>query len=109
MKNDVVENEILKIGFKKSYKGYKYLKQIIELIHEEDLIYDFNLKYCYSVIAKRYRVKQSAVKGDINYLISVVISNDYYKKKLLDYTGYTEVSDISVKRLVEAVVSKLYL
>ncbi len=105
----VISNELEKIGFKRAYKGYKYFERIVEIIYEEDTFYDFNLKDCYNKVAKRYRVKQSAVKGDINYLMSTMFFNDYNKRRLLDYTGYKDIADLSVKKLIEIMVDKLFL
>lgn len=106
---DAIRNELNKIGFKKCYKGYEYLGQIVEFLYERNTFYEFNLKYCYAKIAKKHKIKQSSVKGDINYLMKVIALNNYNKKKLLDYVGATDIDKVSVKRLIEAIIDKLFL
>ena len=107
MKQKIVE-ELDKIGFKRYYKGYKYLTEVIYSIYENNMIYDFNLKKVYSQIAKKHKVKIGAVKGNINYLINVTVLNEYSKKRMLDYGKFDEKTNMSAKKLVQAVIYKLF-
>ena len=100
--------ELDKIGFKRYYKGYSYLTEAICMICENNMMYDFNLKKIYTQIGKKHKVKVGAVKGNINYLINVTVLNDYNRKRMIDYGKFDEDTTMSAKKLVQAVIYKLY-
>ena len=105
---EIIGNELTKIGLKRYYKGYQYLVEIICFIYENNLIYKFNLKKIYGELSKVHHLKTSAIKGDVNYLITMAILDKNNKTNLLNYTNYSEVTHISTKRLIEIILSKLF-
>lgn len=109
MKNDEIRKELERIGFRRCYKGFNYLSEIIETIHENKMYYDFNLRNLYVEVSKNHSVKPSVVKGDIHYLINGTTLSNYNKKKLIEYTGFTEVTDATTKKVLEIIVDKLFL
>ena len=100
MKEKILK-ELDKIGFKRYYKGFMYLTEVIEIIYENNVMFDFNLK--------KHKVKIGAVKGNINYLINVTSLNDYNKRRMLEYTNFDESTSMSAKKLVEVILDKLFL
>lgn len=108
MKEKILK-ELDKIGFKRYYKGFMYLTEVIEIIYENNVMFDFNLKKIYLEISRRHKVKIGAVKGNINYLINVTSLNDYNKRRMLEYTNFDESTSMSAKKLVEVILDKLFL
>ena len=104
-----IKQELDKIGFKRYYKGFTYLTEVIYLIYENNCMFDFNLKQIYLEVSKKHKVKIGAVKGNINYLINVTILNDYNRRRILNYTNFDESVSMSAKKLVEVILDKLFL
>ena len=103
-----VVDELVKIGFRRYYKGFTYLKEIICIIKNKNIIYNFNLRSIYIEIAEKHGVSICAVKGDIIYLIRTMDLNDVSRRKLLNYTEFKEMSDVSSKKLIEVILDRLF-
>ena len=101
-------NELRNAGFKPSYKGFRYLKEIILFIIEENNYYDFTLKECYAHLGRVHKVKRSAIKGDVNYTLGILLSNEYSKSKLINYLDL-DSTDMSLRKILQIIISNLVL
>ena len=107
---DRVINELENMGFRRYYKGFKYLVEIICMIYSTNTIYQFKLNELYVEVSKKYKVKTSSVKGDINYIVDTVVLDMENKMNLLSNSAFGKFDDnISTKKIIELILDKLSL
>lgn len=113
MENSDIENlvsrRLLGMGVSPNLKGYRYLKEsILMVVNDNSLIENFNRKL-YPIIAEKYGDTAYAIERSMRHVLNVLRERRYSDVQgKIDLYAF-EVRDLTVKQFVAVLVEDVYL
>ena len=110
LQKEKIQNELEYLGYNPSYNGTKYLVESIYILSNmtDDMNEDYNLeRNIYPIVAKKYHKTMHNVKCNIiNSTDNMVY--DCLEEKLNKYLGFYTYSKPGPKKIIYAIINKLY-